>query len=178
MLPTLATASQTINQIVTNIVIAVLIILLGFVIGKIVDITLTKILNELEVDKNIKKIKKSKTNVGKVLPKSIALTIYIISVIIALTSIGIIGTVITLAIYIILIIIIGGIILNALDVIPNTLEYFRLKNKIKVGDKIKTKLIEGTILKINLLNTIIIDNQKNTYYLPNTYLGREKIKIN
>ncbi|PIN81243.1 hypothetical protein COV13_01930 [Candidatus Woesearchaeota archaeon CG10_big_fil_rev_8_21_14_0_10_32_9] len=178
MLPTLATASQAITQVITSIVIAVLIILLGFVIGKIVDITLTKIFNELEVDKNIKKIKKSKTNVGKVLPKSIALIIYIISVIIALTSIGIIGTVFTIAIYIILVILIGGIILNALDVIPNALEYFALKNKIKIGDKIKTKLVEGKIIKMSLLNTTIIDDQKNTYYLPNTYLGKEKIKIN
>jgi len=178
MLPTLATASQTINEIVTSVVIAVLIILLGFVIGKVIEITLAKIFNELEVDKNIKKLKKSKSNVGKVLPKSVALVIYIASVIIALSSVGLIGPVFMITLYAILIIVLGTIILNILDVIPNTIEYFKLINKIKPGDKIKTKLIEGTILKIGPLSTVIIDEQKNTYYLPNTYLGKEKIKIN
>lgn len=177
MLLTLTTISQTITNLTTNIVIGVLIILLGFVIGKIIDITLTKILNELEIDKNIKKIRKGKTNIGKVLPKSIAITIYIASVIIALIQIGIITTILLIILYAAILIAAGAIILNLIDIIPNIIQYFKLKNKFKIGDEIQTKLVKGTIQKIGLTNTKIINQKKETFYLSNTYLGLEKTKI-
>ncbi len=167
--------TETINHTITNIVIAIMIVLIGFIIGKIIDITLTKIFGELEVDKNLR-TKKRRTNIEKVLPKSIAITIYIASVILALAHLQIINLVLKTTIYVLFIIALGTIILSTLDIIPNIIGHIQIKKTIKKDDIIQTKLVKGKVKKIGLLSTQIIDNKNNLFHIPNSYLHKNKIK--
>jgi small-conductance mechanosensitive channel len=97
----------------------------------------------------------------------------------ALNQLGLTTTLLYILLTIILVILVGFIILAFKDFIPNIVAGFMIhqKDKIKSGDKIKVKDIEGKVVHVNLVETRIITKKKDTVYIPNSMLTKNEVII-
>ncbi len=160
------------NELATTILFATIILLIGFAIGKLIGIALFKFLNTLDFDKNLKKISNSKFHASKTISTTTSWIIYTITVILALTTLNILGTTIQIMLYFIAILIIGTIILGIYFSIPNIIAGITLRKKIKKQQEINTPLAKGKIIRIGLLNTKIETKTKDLMIIPNKTLKK------
>ena len=161
------------NELVTTIIFATIILLIGFAIGKLIGVALFKFLNTLDFDKNLKKISNSKFHASKTISSTTSWIIYTVTVILALTTLNILGTTIQIILYFIAILVIGTIILGIYFSTPNMIAGFTLRKKIKKQQEINTPLTKGKIIRIGLLNTKIETETKDLMIIPNKTLKKD-----
>jgi hypothetical protein len=171
---------ETINpilsiDILSNITFALIVLLAGFTIGRLLGIAIYKILKTIEFDKSIKKISKN-SNASKKISNLITWIIYIMSVIIALMLLNALYYAFLIIIYFLGILVLGTILFGITFSIPNFIEGFRARKKIKKGQIIKINNITGKIIRVGLLNTKIAKNKDEIYVVPNK-LFKKRIKI-
>ena len=164
--------TNLINENSSKIIIAVSIILLGVVIARFISKLLYKVLIQI----NLSNIIKNNFNLALPLEDTISslakYTIYFLSLYLALNEIGIrvfIGKVI-LVIILILTAVILFFVLK--DFGPNFIAGTLLHKKklIIKGDVIKVLGINGKVIEVRLLDTKIINKDKELFILPNSVL--------
>ena len=153
----------------------IIMLLLGFIAGKIVGDTLNKIFLEIELDKNLNKIKKRKTSIAKGISGLVSLTIYIITVILFLNHLMLLIPTIKIIIITMLIMILVAIFLNLTNLLPNMIAGIKIKQKIQINNQINAKKYAGIIQKKGLLKITIITKDKEKIIIPN-YLFLKNIK--
>ena len=165
------------SKYLTRFIVAVIILLIGFIIGRIVGRLLQKILKEVELNNIIKKAMHIKINVEEIISSFAVYFIYFITIIMALSQLGLTTTVLNMISAAIIIIIIISIFLGIRDFIPNLIAgiFIHRKGFVNEGDKIRVKDIEGRIVYINLLETRIKTKKGDVIYLPNTFLMRNQV---
>lgn len=155
---------------------AIAIILIGLVAARIIHRILTKILQELELNRVLKEQVGIKIPVEEFIVSLTKYVIYFIAIIWALAELGLQTIVLYIILVLFLVIIISFIILAFKDFIPNITAGFFIhqKNLFKPGDKIKVKDIEGEVVSISLVETIL-KVKKDTVYIPNSVLTKNEI---
>lgn len=152
----------SLSDTIVRIIAAIIIVLLGLVIGKFFGKVIQKTLKEI----GIKLHSKAFISLG------IEYVIYLAAIILALNQLGIIKITIYVLLILILIVVLAFAILALKDFIPNFIarNIIRKKGKVKIGDKIKIKNLEGKILSINLIETKVETKNKDVVCIPNSSL--------
>lgn len=165
-----------VNPIFLNVLNALVILFLGFIMGRILRSILLKIFEFADLDaflRNKFKIKRA----SHILSKIIEIIVYLITIILALIKINLATTIITTIIIILIVFSTLFLIFGLNDIIANFFSgiLFRMKKTISVGDRIKIKqknrTIIGTISDITMLE-IKIKTEREELIIPNTLLAR------
>ena len=154
----------------TQIIGAFLIVLLGLISSRIIYNIIKRAIKEFELKYLFKKVKLER--IEKQLPIVIKYLIIAISIIFALLQLGISLTTIKIMSLIIAGITVIFMILSFKDIWSNLIAGIIIKrsSKLKIGERIKIKNIEGKIIKIGLLETEIETKSKETVHIPNSLL--------
>jgi small-conductance mechanosensitive channel len=167
------------SPLFSKIVVTVIILIIGIIVGKTIGKVLYRVLHELGLNKLIKDTTKIKISLEKIISNFIASFIYFITVIMALTQLGISTTVLNILIIAIVVIIIIAIVFIVKDFFPNIIAgmFIQHKNFIKGGDFIKVNDKEGEVTKINIIETTIKTKKGDIIYIPNSLLFKKEITI-
>jgi small-conductance mechanosensitive channel len=167
------------QNIIIKLITAIIILLIGFVVARILSNLTKKILHELETNRILKEQAGVKIQIEEFSSSIVKYIIYFIAIIMALNQLGLTTTLLYILLTIILVILVGFIILAFKDFIPNIVAGFMIhqKDKIKSGDNIKVKNIEGKVVHVNLVETRIITKKKDTVYIPNSMLTKNEVVI-
>lgn len=161
---------------ITNIISALIIVILGVILARIASNFIRKIIEEIELDKLIKKT-------GFVIPfgkhfyLGIRYLIYFGTLVLALRELGISNKGLEALFIITFALIIVFIILAFKDIFPSLIARFVFLGKydLKKGDEIEFDDIKGKIKNIGLLETEI-KTKKESIFIPNSVLVKKIIK--
>ena len=167
----------SVNDTLLKGVAAIIILLAGLIIANILSKLTKKLLKELEINKILKTKLNISLPIENIISGTLKYLIYFVVIILSLNQLGITTKVLYIILVGILIIIIAIILLSIKDLIPNVISGFLIykQKKLKVGDTIQIKDLEGKIIEINLLETKIETKNKEIVHLPNLLVTKEKI---
>jgi len=156
---------------------ALLIIVTGILLGRILGKLTSKGVRKANLNGNLRKALGIKTKPQKLAENFVKYSIIGIAVVAALIQIGV-----AISIMNFILIIFGGILLISFtlalrDFMPNIFAglYLIGTKKIKKGDFIKFKDFNGKVTKIDLLDTYLAMDSKNTMMIPNSYLMKNVV---
>ena len=156
---------------------ALLIIVTGVLLGRILGKLTNKAISKANLNGNLRKALGIKTKPQKLAENFIKYSIIGIAIVAALIQIGV-----AISIMNFILIIFGGVLLISFtlalrDFMPNIFAglYLIGTKKIKKGDFIKFKDFEGKVTKIDLLDTYLAMDSKNTMMIPNSYLMKNVV---
>jgi len=178
----LATSQEILNnifsQLFSKFIVAVVILLIGFVMGRVVGKLVQKFLHEIEINRILKK-SGANFDLEGVLSHLFTYFIYFITVIWALNTLGLTTTILNIISIAFMLLIIISIFLAVKDFVPNLISGFFIhsKNMIKPGDKIKVDNVNGTVMKISLVETEIKTASGDIMHIPNSILTRKEIIV-
>jgi len=149
----------------------------GIFLGNLFGNFTKKIVKRIKLNGNLKKTLGIGFDPEAIAYKFVKYTIILIAVIAALIQIGIAISVMNFLLFVFAGIILISFSLALRDFVPNMVAglYIISTKKLEKGDKIKFKDFSGVIKKINLLNTQLEMNSRNTMLIPNSYLIKNLI---
>lgn len=162
----------------TSIIIAIVILLIGFIIGRVAGKLLKKILHEIELDKILRKTG-IKLALEDILSHFITYFIYFITIIFALSQIGLSTTILNMVSAAILVLIIIAVLLAVKDFLPNAFAGFFIyrRDLIKPGDRIKINGLQGKVKNISLIETEIETKKGDIIIVPNSNITGKAVII-
>lgn len=165
------------SSLTISLLTAFLIVILTLIFANIFNNIIKHVLKGLELNQIIHKQLKLKVPLEETISSAVKYIIYLIGLIAVLKQLGISNKILWIVFAIILVTILIFTILSLKDVIPNIISgfYIRKTKKLKIGDTIKVKGIEGRVISINLLETKIEAKNKESVFIPNTILTREEV---
>jgi small-conductance mechanosensitive channel len=164
----------------SKLMVAIIILLMGFIVGKVIGKLIQKVLHEMELDSLLKKIIKMKVPVEQVIGNLSMYFIYFVAIIMALRQIGIATDILNIILAGFVIIIILALFLSIKDFVPNLISgiFIHQKEYFTVGDYIRIDNMQGRIIEISLIETMVKTSQGDIIYIPNSRLTKsEVIKI-
>jgi small-conductance mechanosensitive channel len=166
------------SNILTKFLVSILIMLVGFILGKLAGKILHKILSEIKLNDLLKKIR-IYINVEHLLSSFITYFIFLISIIMGLNQMGVTSAILNIVSLGIIALIAISMVLAIKDFFPNFFAGLHIfgKKLLNVGDIIKYKQIEGEIIEITLLETIVITKSKDLIYIPNVNFLKNEVVI-
>jgi len=165
---------DVLSQIATNFVLAAVTVLLGLILGKLLGKLLQVILNQFELDVTLK-------GAGLELPLEqmiaslLTYTIYVLSIIFALTILGIAEHVVNIIAIIAGIIIIIYMFLGLKDFVPNAIAGIILSRRktINKGARLSAHGMTGTVTHFTLIDTKMMTDDGDLIAIPNIILIRQ-----
>ena len=120
---------------------------------------------------------KKKRRVDMVVGSTIKYLIYILALILALNQIGVALNFLNQILTILLVIVAVGLFLSIKDFVPNAVAgaYIIYKKRLKVGQTIKVKDVEGKIKKIDLIDTHIRTKNGHDIMIPNSFFVKNLV---
>jgi len=166
------------SQLFTKFIVAVVILLIGFIIARIVGKLASRFLQEIELNKILKKAG-VKFELEDMLSHLATYFIYFMTIIWALNALGLTTTILNMISAAFLVLIIISILLAVKDFVPNIISGFFIyqKNLIKKGDKVKIDNLEGKVNKISLIETEIKTNKGDIIHIPNSTLTKKELIV-
>src|SRR3989338_3632458 len=140
-----------------------LILIMGLIIAQVTSNILRRFIKGIEVNKTLEQQLKIKINLENYISAIVKYIIYLITIIFALNQLGVSTKILQTILVVFIILIVIFIILAFKDWLPNLISgiYIIRTEKIKLGDKIKTKDIKGKVIEIKLLETKIETNKND-----------------
>jgi small-conductance mechanosensitive channel len=165
------------SGVFTKIVIAIIVLLIGFIIGKILGRLLQKILHEFETDKALKNVAGINFSIEHLIGSLLTYFIYFIAIIMALNQIGLTSIILNMLSGAVILLILISIILAIKDFVPNMIAgiFIFQKEIIKKGDIISFDKIKTKVLETTLIETKLESKSKDTIYIPNSILIKKEI---
>ena len=166
-----------IGGFLSKLIVAVLILFVGIIIGRLVGKLILRVLHELELNKSLRKATKISIGLEEIISNLITYFIYFLAVVWALETINLAPIILYILSGAFLLIIIFSIVLSIKDFIPNFIAGFILhkKRRLKLGDTIKVKHIEGKIVYLNLIETKVETKKGDEIFIPNSLLIKEEV---
>ena len=154
-----------------------IIFIAGLFLGNVLGNLTKRLVRKINLNGNLKKTLGVDFDPENIAYKFVKYTIIIIATIAALIQIGIAISVMNFLLFVFAGIILISFSLALRDFVPNAVAglYIISTKKLVKGEKIKFKDFDGTIKKINLLNTQLDMTSKNTMLIPNSYLIKNLI---
>ena len=156
---------------------ALLIIVTGVLLGRILGKLASRTVKKANLNGNLRKALGIKTKPQKLAENFVKYSIIGVATIAAIIQVGV-----AISLMNFILIIFGGILLISFtlalrDFMPNIFAglYLIGTKKIKKGDFIKFKDFDGKVTKIDLLDTYIAMDSKNTMMIPNSYLMKNVV---
>lgn len=157
-----------------NLTSAFLILVFGWALGTILANILRKILKGIQASTTLERHLKLKLKLEHTLPNTLKYLILTLILVLALTRIGIPYTYLTWAAAFVIIATLLFILLSFKDWIPNLLAWRHLSRtqRIKSGDTITIKGVEGRVVEVGLIETKIQTSNNETIFVPNILLKK------
>jgi len=167
------------TRFVTRLVVAAIIILIGFILGRIAGKIVLRILNEIELNKILKKATNVKISLEEMISHGISYFIYFVAIIWALETLNLAPIILYIISIGFIVVVILSVLLGVKDFIPNFFAGFFIHRRkiVKKGDYLKLGDVEGTVDKVTLLDTLIKTKQGDTLYVPNSALLKSQFII-
>ncbi len=161
----------------TNALTAVLLIILGTVIAQILRKIVKRAIKKTELGPLLKRELNLKTEIEDKIANTIKYIIYTITIIIALTEVGIPSKALEWILIIILVLIVLFVLLAVKDWIPNMAAWLYLikTQKIKRGETISVRGLEGVVTHIGLLETKV-QTKEEIIFIPNLTLIKGEVR--
>ena len=177
---TITTISDAFKVVSNNVVVSFVILFFGLVIGKIIEKSLQFVFNYFEIDKQIFKFLGIKLHVKEIIPTLIAYVVYIITIVMSLTQLGISIKVISIFFLIIIILMIISVIISLFEAIPNIIYGVSMlrNSNFSVGDKITIENYSGIVKEINLTSIALEKKSGELIILPSSFLRKKVIRKN
>jgi small conductance mechanosensitive channel len=169
------------SRVYTNLAVAIIILLAGVILGRIVGRFIHKVLEEIELNRFLKKTTGIKFAVDEIIANLITFLIYFLAIVMALDQIGLASPLLKLVSIAIIVVIIVSILLGIRDFFPNILSgiFIAQRRFLNQGDKVKVGGIEGEIIEVNIVETRIRTRNGDIIYIPNSVLAKkEVVKLN
>lgn len=162
---------------IIKLVAAIAILSLGYIAARFSSRLIHKILHELETDRVLEEQAGFKVPLEEFLSQVAKYLIYFIAIIVALNHLGLTTTILQILLIVALIILIAFAILAFKDFIPNVFAGFLIhqKKKVKPGDFIRVKNIEGIVIHVNLTETRVKTKKREIIYIPNSILLKNEV---
>jgi small conductance mechanosensitive channel len=172
-----ALLQTTFQGYATKLIVAIIILLFGFIIGRVVGKVVGKLLKELEISAILRKTVKLKIPVEEVVSEMVMYFIYFVTIIMALSELGLATSILNIILGAFMVIIVLAIFLSIKDFVPNFISgiYIHQKQSIKEGDLIKINNIEGRVKTISIVETVVETKKGDTIYIPNSVLTKSEV---
>lgn len=158
-----------------SLIVAMIIFFIGAIIARIVDQGLEKFLKVIEINTLLEKLIRVKTDFQNSLRRFIKFIIYFVTTLLSLESLGIVEESAVALGVLLLVIIIGLIIVELVDFIPNVNAYLivRSKKRIAVGKSFTYKTVTGQVLSKTLSSVKLLTDEGDIIALPNRSLVKK-----
>jgi small conductance mechanosensitive channel len=158
-------------------IVSIVLLLIGFILGKICGRLIYKFLHSFEINETFSKLSGATLKIEEIAETFTTYFIYFVTVVIVLQQIGLVSTILHMIAAGVLILIILSTFLGIKDFIPNAIAGFFIQSKkeFKVGQRIKVKGMQGTIIEINLLETKIETKSGDIIFIPNSVLSKTEV---
>jgi len=172
---------ENINELLmpfyTRISVAIFLVIFGLILGKILGRVVKKVLAEIKLDKLIKSMTGISFRMESIFSSIVTYFIYFIFVIWALEKVGLGSIVLNILAGGVVIIVIISLLLGIKDFLPNAVAglFLNIKGIVNEDDWIKSDNIEGKVIKVELIDTILETKKKDIIFIPNSVLVRSKI---
>ncbi len=162
---------------IVNVLAAFLVLLLAVVAGKILSNIVKRVLKSLEVSRVVNRELHVKIPFENYLAGIVRYVLYFVGVIYALQQIGVSTRTLEILFIGFLAILVIFIILAVKDYIPNMIAgvYLWRTQKIKKGEYIMVKNVEGEVLHIGLMETKV-KTKDEVVFIPNTLLNKGEVR--
>jgi len=169
---------QDIEPVTTRVVGALLILFIGFIAGRIVGMLVKRLLNSINLDKNLRRAIGQKMSLEKLIGQIVSLIIYAAAIIMTLNHLGLTTVILTIITAAIIILLILSLLLAVRDLLPNLFAGMAIKYRrdFKVGDTVKVRNVRGKVSEISLLQTMITSGD-DVLVLPNAVFQREGFQV-
>ena len=171
------TLKDIFSRVYTNMLVAIIILLVGLVFGRFVGKVVSRVLEEIELNKILRKAANIKISVEEILSNFIKYFIYFVTIIMALDQLGATTTVLQIISIAIIVIIVASVLLGLRDFLPNIMAgiFIHQKRFLRAGDKVKIGNVQGKIVSISLTETRIKTNKDDIIYIPNSILTKKEV---
>lgn len=159
-------------QVFNSFLLFIIILFIGFIIGKLIGLFVYRTMKELDIKKVLKKLGIKNFN-HFLFGKLVSYFVYLLSIFIALKTVRLDRLVVYVILIIAFLIILMALIINIINYIPNIIGANKLKNKLKVGQKVNINGIKGEVNKIGA-DVELTDVNGDTIHLPAKYVKQYK----
>jgi small-conductance mechanosensitive channel len=158
-------------------IVAIVLLLIGFILGKICGRLIYKFLHSFELNENFTKLAGMTMKIEEIAESFTTYFIYFVTIVIVLQQVGLVSTILHMIAAGVIILIILSTFLGIKDFIPNAMAGFFIQRKkeFRIGQKIKVKGMQGTIIEINLLETKIETKSGDIIFIPNSVLSKTEV---
>ena len=168
---------ETFEAHLSTIIGAIVILLVGLIIGLLVKRLLRKLLHEVDLDKTVQRLSKD-YSLEKKISSFAAYLVYFITLFFVLEQLQITSVVLYLILGTVLLFVVITFLLGIKDFIPNLIGGFIIyRQGYQIGKKIALDQVEGTIVKIGLLEMEIKTKKGDQIFLPNSLLTKKKVSL-
>lgn len=177
----IGSVQEAFSKLYTNFAVAIIILLAGLILGRLVGRFIHKVLEEIELNKILKRTTGIKFAIDEILANLVTFVIYFIAIVVALDQLGLASTLLKIVSVAIMIVIIASILLGVRDFFPNILSgiFIAQRRFLNKGDQVKVGGIEGEIIEVNIVETRIRTKTGDIIYIPNSVLAKkEVVKLN
>ena len=168
---------STFNEVMINILVAMLIFFIGFIFGRLLGKILKKVLRHMNLDYFVRKTIGLKFSLEEIIAGVVSYFIYIISFVMALSQLGLSTAILQMVIGGAIIIIVISIILSIKDFLPNIMAGMVLREKsfISENDIIRIKDIEGKVVELGLVETVVQNRHGDRIFIPNIVFTKNEL---
>ena len=168
---------NTFNEVMINILVAMLIFFIGFIFGRLIGRVLKKVLRHMNLDYFVRRTVGLKFSLEELIAGSVSYFIYVISFIMALNQLGLSTAILQMVIGGAIVIIVISIILSIKDFLPNIMAGMVLREKsfISENDIVRIKDIEGKVIELGLIETIIQNRHGDKIFIPNIVFTKNEV---
>ena len=173
----LSNYTSLINKIFINIVEFIFILIIGLVIGRFLGKLSYKLLHEFEVNRILGQRFNVDVHIERLASRFVQYSIYALSFFYGLKTVNVSIKFFYYTLVIMLIILAIYLILQVKDYIENLFigTFFINKEFLKIGQKIKIKNIEGSIIKITQTEIKLLTNDNDVLFIPNAVLVKSSL---
>ncbi len=165
------------NQVMVNILVALLIFFIGFIFGRLLGKIIKKILRHMSLDLFMRKTLGIRVSMEDILASTVSYFIYMISFIMALNQLGLSTAILQMVIGGVIVIIVISIILSIKDFLPNLVAGLVIKEKgfVLENDVIKIKDIQGKVVEMGLVETVVLNKHGDRIFIPNIVFTKNEV---
>lgn len=158
-------------------IVAIVLLLIGFILGKICGRLIYKFLHSFDLNENFTKLAGMTMKIEEIAESFTTYFIYFVTIVIVLQQVGLVSTILHMIAAGVIILIILSTFLGIKDFIPNAMAGFFIQRKkeFRIGQRIKVKGMQGTIIEINLLETKIETKSGDIIFIPNSVLSKTEV---
>ena len=168
-----------IRESFSRIIIAAIILLVGLILGRIIGLIISNSLKKLQVNSILSEAFGIKYNIEGILSSLASAVVWIYTILLSLSFLGLSKLVSTIIGIIVLVILVLSILLALRDLFPNLIMGVEIQRKelLKVGDLISVDSEDAHVMEIGLLEVILEKGEGERIIIPNSILLRKEIKV-